>query len=106
MIFTKLDVVGGFQGRCGTPQKDGCIRLKPSINRHITGMVAWRFSLFVGTIVLFINNHQSEIDQRGEYRTPCSDDDAGQSVTDPGPFIITFTVVHSAVKHRNVVTKS
>ena len=106
MIFPKLDVVGGFQGRCGTPQKDGCIRLKTPINRHITGMVAWRFSLFVGAIVLFIDNHQSEIVQRGKYRTPCSDDNTGQSFADPGPFIITFTVVHSAVKHRNVVTKS
>ena len=72
---------------------------------NIARVIARRFLLFVGCFVFFIDNDESEILQRREYRAARADHDPGAAGMDLVPFIVAFALGQMTVQNRDVVLR-
>jgi len=75
--------------------------LRGSWRRSITR----RFFLFIGILVLLINDNQPEIFQRREHGTASANDDAGAAGMDFMPLIMPFSLGQMTVQNRNGVLR-
>ena len=68
-------------------------------------MIPWRFLLFVGRFVFFIDNDESEILQRREYCAARADHDPGAAGMNLVPFIVAFALGQVTVQNSNGILR-
>ena len=74
------------------PEHDDGVRHLGAHHGHIARMVARRFFLLVGGVLLFIHDDQGKISDRGEHRRARTDHHAGFSALDAMPLLGAFFV--------------
>ena len=79
------------EGACGTTAHHG----------HVAAVVARTLFLFIGPVVLFVHDDQSEIRQRREDRAARADDDVDIAAADALPLIVALAVGEPAVLDRH-----
>ena len=103
MILSALGVVVAFQRGGGGAQDNDALPHFCAHHRHVAGMVAGGFLLFVGGFMFFIHHDQTEPLQRREDGAPGPDHDLGFAGVDLVPFVVTLTLRQMAVKHGHDV---
>ena len=90
MILASRGVEITFQRWRSGAEKDDALFDLATNDRDIARVIAWRFFLFVGSFVLFIDDDEPEILQRRENGAARADDNARASGMNLMPFIVSF----------------
>ena len=104
-IFVLLRVEVGFERRSGRAQHDDGIRHLGAHYGDVAGVVARRFFLLVGGVVLFVDDDQREIGDRGKHRGPRADDHARFAALDAVPLLGAFAVGERGVQDGDFVAE-
>ena len=91
-VFVFLGVVIRLERGCGGPEHDNGVRHLGAHDGDIAGVVARRFLLLVGRVVLFIDDDQREVGDRSENGGARADDHASFSALDAMPLLGAFAV--------------
>ena len=97
-VFAVAGVVVAFErGGGGTENDDGFFELAAH-DGAVAGMVARAFLLFVGMLVLFVDDDQAEVIDGSEDGGAGADGDAGAFLADFLPFVVTLAGGEVAVQ--------
>ena len=99
-------ILPAFQGRSCTPQNGNSIRFFGTHNCHISTIITRSIFLFVGILMLFINDDYTNIFERSKDRTSGSDHDFAFPVFDFFPLFPSFAIIQVAVQNCYFSTKS
>src|SRR5258706_1110884 len=98
-VFAAFDVVEALhRGGRRAEHDDSALHLSAD-DGHIPGVVARRFLLLVGMLVLLIHDYESDRVNRGEDCRTGANDNAGPALTDFMPLIVAFAGGEMAVQH-------
>ncbi len=101
----------GFRGvaalhrRGGRAQQEESLVLGAAELRHLPGVVPDHALRLVAPLLLFVQDHQPQLFQRGEHRRPGPDDHRGLAVPDPLPLVIPLPGGKAAVEHRHLAAE-
>ena len=99
-VFSLLRVVITFQaGGGGAEHHHGLLHLGAD-HRHVARVVAGRFLLLVGMLVLLVHDDQPQPLHRREHGRARADGDAGAALADFVPFVMAFAGGQMAVQAR------
>ena len=104
-IFIFLCVEIRLQRGRGRTQHDDRVRHLGAHYGNIAGVVARRFFLLVGGVVLFVDDDQCEIGDRGKDCGARADDHAGVSTFDAVPLLGAFAVGERGVEDGNFIAE-
>ncbi len=97
-VASGMGVVQAFQRGGGGAQQDRQVFLAGAHHRQITCVVAKAFLLFVGGVVLLVEDDQARILQRCEQRRARADDDVRLAITGGQPGIQSLTIADVGVQ--------
>jgi len=91
-VLALLRVIERFKRRRSRTQHDHGLRSQRSHDRSIATMITRGFFLFVRTIVLFVDNHQSDVIERREHRRASADHNSRFAFSDAAPFVCSLAL--------------
>ena len=95
---------GLYCRRCRAQQKHA-ITLLHSLPRNFTCVIARRLILFVGRILFFIDNDETQVLQWGKNRRARADHYLGPAFANAVPLVKPFSGRHAAMEKRHLVRK-
>ena len=104
-VFLLDRIVITLERRRGGAEKNDALLHFRADDRDIPGVIARRFLLFVGSLVLFIDDDESEIFQRREDGAPRAHHDPGAAGVDLVPFIVPLAFRQMAVQNRDRILR-
>ena len=103
MVFAGFGVVERFQGGSGGAEQNGTLFQMGTEHGEVTSVVAWGAVLFVGVLVLFIDDNDAEVGEGREDGTARADDDARFALADTVPFIEALALGEVGVQHGDLL---
>ena len=100
-IATGVGVVQAFQGGRGGAQHNRDVFLACAHQRQVAGVVAQAFLLFIGAVVLFVDDDQAGVFHRREQRRAGADNNVGLAVPRGEPGFQALAVVDRRVDQRD-----
>ena len=104
LIFLRVEV--GLERRRGRTQHDDGIRHLGAHDGNVAGVVARRFFLLVGGVLLFVDDDQSEIGHRREDCRARADHHARVAALDAMPLLGAFFVGERGVQDGDFVAEN
>ncbi len=105
-VFVLLRVEIRLQRRRGRAHHDDGVRHLRAHDGDVAGVVARSFFLLVGRVVLFVDDDQREIGDRGEDRRPRADDHARFAALDAVPLLGALAIGERGVQDGNFVAEN
>ena len=102
-VFSRQGVGPALEARRGAAEKHGRLLAMPAQDGHVPRMVARRFVLLVGILVLLIHNDDAEVFERGKNRAAGADDDPGCPAVDLVPLVVALAVGEVAVQDGDLL---
>lgn len=96
----------GFEGWGSGAEDDGALGVLSEDEGHVARVVAWRFALFKGRVMFFVDDDEAQVLDGGEECATRSDDDAQSSVSDSRPGIEPFFFAQGAMEDGDVVSEA
>ncbi|MNZ72742.1 hypothetical protein D3C78_911290 [compost metagenome] len=91
-VAAALCVVQAFQRRRGRAEQDRYVLQTRTYHRQVAGVVAQAFLLFIGGVVLLVDDDQPRILQWGEQRRTGADDDVRLAIAGSQPGVEALAV--------------
>ena len=104
-VLALLRVEIGFERRCRRTQDNHRIGHLGPHDSYVAGVVTGRFFLFVGGVLLFINNDQCQIGHWGENSRARTDDHARIAALDAMPLLGTLFVGERGMQDGNFIAE-
>ena len=104
-VLVLLRVEVGLERRRGRAEHDDGIRHLGAHDGDVAGVVARRFFLLVGGVVLFVDDDEREIGDRREDRRARADDHARVAALDAVPLLGAFAIGERGVQDGNFVAE-
>ena len=103
MFFLRVEI--GFERRRGRAQHDDGIRHLGAHHGNVAGVIARRLFLLVRRVVLFVDDDERKIGDRGEDRRARADDHARFAALDAMPLLGAFAVGERGVQDGNFIAE-
>src|SRR5712692_4890259 len=98
-VLARLGVVKRLERRGSRAQHNDCFGARGSHYRSVTSVVTRSLVLLVGTVVLFVYDHQPDVIERCEHRRTSADNDSRFAVLDPPPLVRALAFRDARVKN-------
>ena len=106
LVAAARDVDDGFERRGGGDQHNGDAGQRGAKHRHVAGLIAHPVLLFVGRVVLLVDNDQAQFGERQEQRRARADDDPRAAGGDGPPGVAPLSLSDIGMPLRRKGAKS
>ena len=102
LIAPALRVIRGLHRRCCRAEQHQRILLCAAKLRNVARVIARRIFRLVASLLLLVENDETEVRQRREHRTARAEHDAYLAAPDALPLVIALRERQRAVQHHNI----